>query len=121
VISRLKRDRRFECGQVARDPVESGFGTSAVSALKGARRNRESASRDGSHGDCVEYRTWHRVFGARRLEKQVFGITSGDNPRLTVDHRESGSRYSIARRRVAKFRDIARPDLPIRKRSSEKE
>jgi hypothetical protein len=42
VISRLKRDRRFECGQVARDPAESGFGTSAVSTLKGARRNRES-------------------------------------------------------------------------------
>jgi hypothetical protein len=54
---------------VARDPVESGFGTSAVPALKGARRNHESASRDGSHGDCVEYRTWHRGFGARRLEK----------------------------------------------------
>jgi hypothetical protein len=51
----------------------------------------------------VGYHTWHRVFGARGLEEQVFGIASSDNPRLTTDHRESGSRRSAARRCVASF------------------
>jgi hypothetical protein len=73
---------------VTRDSVESGLGTSAISALKGARRDHESASRDGSHEDCVGNHTWHRVFGARGLEEQIFGIASSDNPRLTVRNRD---------------------------------
>ena len=82
VISQRKRDRRFERGQVARDPEGSGFGTSATSKSKGAQRDREVPSCDGTHGSCVERNTWHRAFGARRLEEQVFGITSSDTPRI---------------------------------------
>jgi hypothetical protein len=69
---------------VARDPEDSGLGTSAFSKSKGARRKREVASCDGTHGDCVEYNTWHRAFGARSVEGQVFDIVSDDIPRF--DH-----------------------------------
>jgi hypothetical protein len=46
---------------VARDPEESGFGTSVFSKSKGARRNSEAPSCDGSHGDGAEDSTWHRT------------------------------------------------------------
>jgi hypothetical protein len=55
---------------VARDPVESGLGTSAFSKSKGSRRNSEVPSCDGSHGDRVEYNTWHRT--------SAFGVLKGE-------------------------------------------
>jgi hypothetical protein len=66
---------------VARDPEESGLGTSAFSRSKGARRNSEAPSCDGSHGDCVEYNTWHRHLGTRGSEIQGLDIASGDIPK----------------------------------------
>jgi hypothetical protein len=54
-ISRFNRSRRLRQGQVARDPGESGFGTSAFSESKGPRRNSETPSCDGSHRDSVEH------------------------------------------------------------------
>jgi hypothetical protein len=75
---------------VARDPEESGLDTSAFSKSKGERRDSEVPSCDGSHGDCMEYRTWHRHFGTRGSGIQGFNIASSDIPRLTVDHRGSG-------------------------------
>jgi hypothetical protein len=58
--ARRNRESRFpdligavDCeGQVARDPVESGLGTSAFSKSKETRRNSEVPSCDGSHGDA---------------------------------------------------------------------
>jgi hypothetical protein len=113
VIPRSDWNRPSLEGQVARDPEGSGFGTSATSKSKGAQRDREVPSCDGTHGSCVERNTWHRAFGARRLEEQVFGIANSDTPRLTVDHRGSGFRCLIARGQRCKPRDIARSDLPI--------
>jgi hypothetical protein len=55
---------------VARDPEDSGLGTSAFVKSKGARRSREGASCDGSHGACVEYYTWHRA--------SAFGVVKGE-------------------------------------------
>jgi hypothetical protein len=66
---------------VARDPEESGLGTSAYSRSKGTWRNGEAASCDGSHGDGVEYNTWHRHLGTRGSELQGLGIASGDIPK----------------------------------------
>jgi hypothetical protein len=58
---------------VARDPEDSGLGTSAFARPKGARGNREIASCEGSHGDRAEDDTWHRAsaFGGLKGE----GIT----------------------------------------------
>jgi len=63
---------------VARDPQDLGLGISVFAKSKGARRNRKSANCDGSHGDCVEYNTWHQALSARVSDIQVFGIASGD-------------------------------------------
>jgi hypothetical protein len=68
-------------GQVAQDPQDSGLGISAFAKLKGARRNSESASCEGSHRNCVEYSTWHRHLGTRGSKIQRLGITSGDVPK----------------------------------------
>jgi hypothetical protein len=56
---------------VARDPEESGLDTSAFSKSKGARRNCEAASCDGSHGDGAEDSMWHHtsVFRVLKGEK----------------------------------------------------
>jgi hypothetical protein len=69
-IPRFNRSRRSSEGQVARDPEESGLGTSAFSKSKGARRNSEVPSCDGSHGDGVEDNTWHRA--------SAFGVLKGE-------------------------------------------
>jgi hypothetical protein len=55
---------------VARDPKESGLGTSVFSKSKGARRNNEAPSCDGSHGDGAEDNTWHRT--------SAFGVLKGE-------------------------------------------
>jgi hypothetical protein len=55
---------------VARDPEESGLGTSVFSKSKGARRNSEAPSCDGSHGDGAEDSTWHRT--------SAFGVLEGE-------------------------------------------
>jgi hypothetical protein len=56
---------------VARDLVDSGLGTSAFTTSRGARRNREIASRDRSHRDGAEDDTWHRAsaFGVLKVER----------------------------------------------------
>jgi hypothetical protein len=53
-IPRFNRSRQSSEGQVARDPEESGLGTSALSKSKGARRNSEIASCDGPHRNSAE-------------------------------------------------------------------
>jgi hypothetical protein len=69
-IPRFNRSRQSLEGQVARDPEDSGLGTSAFVKSRGARRSREAASCDGSHGVCVEYHTWYRAsaFGGMKGE-----------------------------------------------------
>jgi hypothetical protein len=59
---------------VARDPKESGFDTSVFSKSKGARRNSESPSCDGSHGDGAEDCTWHRTSTFGGLEGEQIAI-----------------------------------------------
>jgi hypothetical protein len=55
---------------VARDPEESGLGTSAFAKLKEARENSEVPSCEGSHGDGAEDSTWHRA--------SAFGVLKGE-------------------------------------------
>jgi hypothetical protein len=69
-IPRFNRSRQSLEGQVARDPEDSGLGTSAFSKSKGARRNSEVPSCDGSHGDGAEDGTWHRA--------SAFGVLKGE-------------------------------------------
>jgi hypothetical protein len=99
---------------VARDSEDSGLGTSAFARPKRARRNREIASCDGSHGDGEEDR-WPQD---RHLGTRVSPFTRTRHREAisegTVDHRGSGFRCLIARGHYRKPRDIARSDLPIR-------
>jgi hypothetical protein len=81
-ILRFNRSHQSLEGQVARDPEDSGLGTSVFAKSKGARINRKAASCDGSHGDCVEYNTWHRASALGVWRRKVFDIVSGDIQRV---------------------------------------
>jgi hypothetical protein len=80
VISRLNRDRRLERGQVARDPAESGFGTSAFSTLEGARRTAKSRVATGPT-ETVWSITRGIGIGTRGSGIQGLDIASGDIPK----------------------------------------
>jgi hypothetical protein len=69
-ISRVIRDRRSERGQVARDPGESGLGTSAFSELKGPWRKSEPRVATGPTGIAWSANTWHRT--------SAFGVLKGE-------------------------------------------
>jgi hypothetical protein len=55
---------------VARYPEDSRLGTSAFLKSKGARRNNEVLSCDGSHGGEAEDDMWHRA--------SAFGVLKGE-------------------------------------------
>jgi hypothetical protein len=90
---------------VARDPEDSGLGTSALATSSGARGTREVASCEGSHGDRTEDDTWHRasVFGELEGERTTtFHLPFPDREipdkveSLTVDFGDRGSEFQSA-------------------------